>query len=266
MEARFRRRGAGATSVARDSSFGARSPLGRWMPVTEPALPGLVEILFPAPAHGAVREDPARRALNVLAAAVALVALLPLMLLIAALVKLTSPGPVLFKQPRVGMDRRHASFAPATGRRTTDGGGRIFHIYKFRTMYEGADRGKQVWATRNDPRVTAFGRLLRQTRLDELPQLVNVLLGDMNVVGPRPEQPQIFEQLSCEIPRWPERQRVRPGITGLAQIRHHYGCTVEDARRKLGYDLEYIGQCSAVEDLRIMAGTLPVVIGRRGGW
>ena len=123
-----------------------------------------------------------------------------------------------------------------------------------------------MWARPNDPRVTAIGRLLRLYRLDELPQLLNVLRGDMDVVGPRPEQPAIFARLRLQIDRYQERQRVRPGITGWAQINQCYDTCVDDVRSKLQHDLEYISRQSFLEDLKIMLRTLPVVIGKRGAW
>ena len=204
-----------------------------------------------------------RRLLNVSFAAVALILLSPVMLLVAVLVKLSSPGPVLFVQWRVGLDRR----APANGntnhRRQMDYGGRLFRLYKFRTMTVG-DAQNEVWAHRADPRITRIGRLLRDYRLDELPQLFNVLKGDMNVVGPRPEQPQIFQQLRLSLREYPRRQRVRPGITGWAQVNACYDQTLDDARRKLTLDLDYIDRHSATHDLRIMARTVPVMLFRKG--
>ena len=144
-------------------------------------------------------------------------------------------------------------------------GGKPFTIYKFRTMYEDGD-APQVWATPGDPRVTPIGRVLRKYRLDELPQLFNVLKGDMNVVGPRPEQPEIFADLRQEVSGYSYRQRVLPGITGWAQINQSYDTCIDDVRRKVELDLEYIGRTSAVEDLRIMAQTVPVMLGKRGAW
>lgn len=209
----------------------------------------------------------ARRALNVTIALIALVLGLPLLLLIAIAVKLSSRGPVFFTQTRIGVNRRR-SLPPGTRYREADCGGRPFTIFKFRTMRANAspDEPGQVWATPDDPRVTGVGRLLRRYRLDELPQLLNVLLGDMDIVGPRPEQPAIFAKLREQIPRYQERQRVRPGITGWAQINHHYDSSIEDVRRKLAFDLEYLGRRSIPEDLRIMLRTLPVVTGKVGAW
>jgi lipopolysaccharide/colanic/teichoic acid biosynthesis glycosyltransferase len=210
--------------------------------------------------------DRATRALNVAVAAVALILTAPLMLVIGVLVKLTSPGPVFYTQSRVGIDRRDPADTRYDGRRKVDYGGRLFKIYKFRTMTAGAAHAPQVWAVPDDPRVTSLGRVLRKYRLDELPQLVNVLKGDMNIVGPRPEQPSILRELREEIKGYAQRQRTLPGITGWAQINHHYDASVEDVRRKLMFDLEYLERRSALEDLKIMARTVPVVVFKRGAW
>ncbi len=194
----------------------------------------------------------------------------PLMAAIAIFIKLTSRGPVFFKQTRVGIDRRGGGHAAQDNRRGADCGGRPFMIYKFRTMANNGssngDGNQQVWARPNDPRVTPIGRLLRLYRLDELPQLINVLRGDMDIVGPRPEQPAIFVQLRTQIEHYQERQRVRPGITGWAQINLSYDTSVESVRKKVTYDLEYVERQSVLEDLRIMLRTVPVVIFKRGAW
>ena len=209
------------------------------------------------------RSDQARRVLNVAVALVALVLSAPIMLIIALLVRLTSPGPVLYTQTRVGVDRRRDG--SQHWRRKIDYGGRLFTIYKFRTMYvTDESQAAQVWAKQGDPRITPVGRVLRKLRLDELPQLVNVLKGDMNVVGPRPEQPRIFLTLREQIERYPERQQVLPGITGWAQVNLNYDQDLDDVRRKLKYDLEYAARKSALEDMRILARTVPVILFRRG--
>lgn len=208
----------------------------------------------------------ARRVLNVVVAAVGLVVTAPVMAIIAIAIKVTDrSGPVLYRQTRVGLCTRQSN--GGNFRRKADLGGKPFTIYKFRTMRM-AKPGQeaQVWAAANDPRITAFGKFLRKTRLDELPQLYNVLLGDMNVVGPRPEQPQIFETLRSEVPSYPVRQRVRPGITGQAQITLHYDTCVDDVKKKVQADLEYIERQSVLTDLRIMLLTVPVVVFRKGGW
>ena len=207
------------------------------------------------------------RTLNFLLALLGLVALLPVLLLIGLMVRLTSRGPVLYTQVRVGLDRREPLDANGNHRRERDIGGEPFTIYKFRTMRVDAEQGSgAVWAQQRDPRVTAVGGFLRQYRLDELPQLLNVLKGEMNIVGPRPERPTIFAELREHIAEYPLRQRAKPGITGLAQINHHYDRSLEDVRTKVHYDLEYIRRQSVAEDLRIMLKTLPVILLRRGGW
>jgi lipopolysaccharide/colanic/teichoic acid biosynthesis glycosyltransferase len=211
--------------------------------------------------------DPARRAVNIVIAIAALVLVLPLMALIALAIRLTSRGPILYTQVRVGLDRRTPGLGSENHRRTTDMGGKPFNILKFRTMYVDAEsRTGAVWATKNDPRVTPVGRFLRASRLDELPQLVNVIRGEMNIVGPRPERPTIFAELRENITEYPLRQRAKPGITGLAQINQHYDSCLEDVRRKVQYDLEYIQRQGVLEDLRIMLKTIPVVLFRKGGW
>ncbi|MFL5536812.1 MAG: sugar transferase [Gemmatimonadales bacterium] len=208
-----------------------------------------------------------RRSVNLILALIALIVLLPVMLLIALLVRLTSRGPVLYTQVRVGLDRRTNPRSSQNHRRERNLGGQPFTIYKFRTMRVDAEhQSGAVWAQQGDPRVTSIGRLLRQYRLDELPQLINVLRGEMNIVGPRPERPTIFAELREHIAEYPLRQRARPGITGLAQINHHYDRSLEDVRTKVHYDLEYIRRQSVAEDFRIMLKTVPVILLRRGGW
>jgi lipopolysaccharide/colanic/teichoic acid biosynthesis glycosyltransferase len=218
-------------------------------------------------AEAAQSPEWARRGVNLLLALSALVLLLPIMLLIAFLVRLTSPGPVLYTQTRVGFDRRKVVLGFQNHRRQRNLGGRPFTIYKFRTMRVDAEQGSgAIWAQQRDPRVTAIGGLLRQYRLDELPQLLNVLKGEMNIVGPRPERPTIFAELREHIAEYPLRQRAKPGITGLAQINHHYDRSLDDVRTKVHYDLEYIRRQSISEDFRIMLKTVPVILFRRGGW
>ena len=204
------------------------------------------------------------RSLNFVLALAALISLLPVLLLIALAIKLTSRGPVLYTQERVGLDRRGHGPDTVPPRRRRDLGGQPFTIYKFRTMRVDAERESgAVWAAQDDPRVTPVGRLLRQYRLDEIPQL---LRGEMNIVGPRPERPTIFAGRRDHIAEYPLRQRAKPGITGLAQIHHHYDRSVDDVRTKVRYDLEYIRRRSLGEDLRIMLQTIPVIFLRRGGW
>jgi lipopolysaccharide/colanic/teichoic acid biosynthesis glycosyltransferase len=207
------------------------------------------------------------RMVNITLALIGLVLAAPIMLVFAFLVKLTSPGPIFYAQARVGLDRRRTARAAGVyDRRTRDLGGRPFMILKFRTMWIGAEKNGAVWAVRKDARVTAVGRLMRKYRIDEFPQLVNVVRGEMNIVGPRPERPSIFSRLCDDIAEYPLRQRARPGITGWAQVNQAYDTSVDDVRIKVRYDLEYIDRKGVAEDLMIMARTVPVLIFRRGGW
>jgi exopolysaccharide biosynthesis polyprenyl glycosylphosphotransferase len=172
---------------------------------------------------------------------------LPLMGLIWLAVRLSSKGPGIFRQRRVGLN------------------GQVFELYKFRSMYTGAEaKTGAVWARKNDPRITPLGRWLRKLRLDELPQLFNVLKGEMALVGPRPERPEFVEFLTREIPFYGQRHAILPGITGWAQINHKYGDTVEDAMTKLEYDLYYLKNLRLSLDLYIIFNTVKVLLLRRG--
>ena len=188
-----------------------------------------------------------RRGLNLSVALLGLILSLPLLPFIWLAVKLGSPGPALYRQKRVGKR------------------GATFYCYKFRTMRQDAeaDRGA-TWAADDDPRITRVGRVLRSTRLDEIPQLWCVLKGDMHFVGPRPERPEFVEWLSKEIPYYGVRHVVRPGITGWAQVQYKYGNTLEDAREKLQYDLFYIKNASVGLDLLILFQTIKIVLLGRG--
>ncbi|HEX6249881.1 MAG TPA: sugar transferase [Gemmatimonadaceae bacterium] len=210
------------------------------------------------------RSETVNRAVNLLLASLALVVLLPLFFLVAIAIRATSKGPIIYRQIRVGQDRRRQRVQSVRDRRRVDLGGRPFMIYKFRSMTVDAEKNGIVWAQKSDSRVTPVGRVLRLTRVDELPQLFNVLLGDMNIVGPRPERPGIFLKLREHIAEYPLRQRAKPGITGLAQIEQDYDNSIADVRRKVQYDLTYIRQQSLAQDLRIMLSTLPVMLTRRG--
>jgi sugar transferase (PEP-CTERM system associated) len=190
----------------------------------------------------------AKRALDLLLAGLGLIILSPLMLAVAIAVKLTSPGRVMYHQQRVGQH------------------GRIFTIHKFRSMQSDAEAATgPVWASKqDDARVTPVGQFLRRARLDELPQLWNVLIGDMSFVGPRPERPEFVSHLTRQIPYYGQRHVVRPGITGWAQVRYTYGATKEDAQEKLQYDLYYIKNLSIALDIFIILGTIKTVLLRRG--
>ncbi|MBC7788379.1 MAG: sugar transferase [Anaerolineae bacterium] len=214
--------------------------------------------------HGS---DRATRALNIIVGVVGLLLTTPLFLLIAIAIKLTSRGPVFYKQTRIGLDRRWNRAPTHEDSRIRDLGGHPFTMYKFRTMVVAAESdSKEVWARPDDERVTTIGRRLRVTRLDELPQLLNVLTGDMNIVGPRPERPTIFAELREAIPDYHMRQRVMPGITGWAQVNQAYDTSVDDVRRKVQFDLEYLSTRSVTRDLRIMARTVPIMLFSRLGW
>jgi sugar transferase (PEP-CTERM system associated) len=187
-----------------------------------------------------------KRGFDMCVAAIGLVLAAPLMALTALAIRLESPGPIFYCQERVGVN------------------GHPFTLTKFRSMRVDAEQGTPIWATDKDHRVTRVGRIIRMTRLDELPQLWNVLKGDMSCVGPRPERPFFVEQLAAEIPFYNTRHVVRPGVTGWAQVKYRYGSTVEDAREKLRYDLYYIKHQSIAFDLTILIDTVRVVLFRQG--
>lgn len=213
------------------------------------------------------RDERVSRVLNFAIAAITLVVALPILILMAIAVKLTSRGPILYAQTRVGLDRRWRSTLALHERRLEDLGGQVFTIYKFRTMRVDAERGSgAVWAQENDPRVTRLGKYMRVLRLDEIPQFWNVLLGDMNIVGPRPERPSIVSRLREDIPEYQCRHRVKPGITGLAQINQNYDACIDDVRSKVGWDLRYIREQGVWIDFKILVRTLPSVLVRYRGW
>jgi exopolysaccharide biosynthesis polyprenyl glycosylphosphotransferase len=183
-----------------------------------------------------------------LLACVGFVLISPIMLLVALAVLVTSPGPVLFRQTRVGLN------------------GKPFTIYKFRSMRVDAEaQTGAVWAVKNDPRVTSIGKYLRVLRLDELPQLFNVIRGEMSIVGPRPERPEFVQTLSEVIPFYRQRHSVKPGITGWAQINYKYGETIEDAIVKLEFDLFYIKNLSLSLDMYIIFHTMKAMLVTQSG-
>jgi sugar transferase (PEP-CTERM system associated) len=189
-----------------------------------------------------------KRALDIFCALLGGALFLPFLPFVALAIRLDSPGPILFRQERVGEREKP------------------FHLFKFRTMRQDAEKGTgAVWAQKDDPRVTRLGRFLRKSRIDEIPQLYNVLIGDMSLVGPRPERPEFVEQLKKVIPYYSERHFVKPGVTGWAQVRYPYGASVEDAVEKLRYDLYYIKNLSVAFDIMIIFETVKVVLFQRGG-
>ena len=171
---------------------------------------------------------------------------LPIMCIVALLVRLDSVGPVLYRQERVGLN------------------GSIFTLFKFRSMKSDAEAGGPRWAQMRDPRVTRLGSFMRKTRIDELPQLLNILRGEMSFIGPRPERPHFVEQLETVIPCYRERCRVKPGLTGWAQVNYPYGASVEDARAKLSYDLYYVKNRSVFLDVLILLSTVRVILLQEG--
>jgi sugar transferase (PEP-CTERM system associated) len=188
-----------------------------------------------------------KRAIDLVVSAVGAVLAAPIMLIVALAIRFTSHGPILYHQRRVGLH------------------GQVFTVHKFRTMKTDAERHTgPMWSTANDDRITSIGRVLRRTRLDELPQLWNVLIGEMSFVGPRPERPEFVSQLTEKIPFYGQRHVLKPGLTGWAQVRYTYGASVEDAIEKLQYDLYYIKNLSVALDVVIMLETIKTVILRRG--
>ncbi len=215
------------------------------------------------------------RLFDIVFSAIALILLSPLFLLLAIIIRIESPGPVIYKQVRTGLNLRTGSrrlsdnISVMSERRGSDrrhGGapGRPFEIYKFRSMVSDAEKNGIQLAKKNDARITRLGKLMRRTRLDELPQFWNVLMGHMSIVGPRPERPEIIAYLEEQIPGYKERLGVKPGITGLAQIRNGYDTDLEHIRRKITLDRYYIQKCSLTNDLKIILRTIRVVVKGEG--
>jgi sugar transferase (PEP-CTERM system associated) len=203
-------------------------------------------LIFAEGFHKNRRIELLKRGLDVSMALVGIILSLPIALLAAIIIKLESPGGVLYRQERVGE------------------GGRPFELIKFRSMRSDAERDGPVWAAPNDDRVTGFGAFMRRTRIDELPQLWNVLRRDMSFVGPRPERPVFVERLQEKIPYYSLRHTVRPGLTGWAQVRYPYGASEEDALRKLEYDLYYVKNMNVLMDTMIILETIKTVLARKG--
>lgn len=219
-----------------------------------------------------------KRVMDVVGALVLLAITFPLMLLAVLLIKLTSRGPAIFRQVRVGLnvrdrnDRRRNSHQlpgpphgferrlPGRDRRGPTAHGRPFVLYKFRTMTVDAEKNGAQFAQRRDSRVTAVGRILRKTRIDELPQLWNVLKGEMSLVGPRPERPEFIDELSRHIPNYVNRLGLKPGLTGVAQVVNGYDNEIEGFRRKVTYDLLYLQNCCLRNDIKILLRTVRVVL------
>lgn len=221
-----------------------------------------------------------KRSLDIVVSFTMLILLSPLLLFLVVLVKLTSPGPAIFKQTRVGLnlrnktksDRRQEQIdlleldlssdrrVSGSDRRDETGYGMPFTLYKFRTMTVDAEKNGAQFAVQGDPRVTRLGRFMRKTRLDELPQLWNVLKGEMTLVGPRPERPEFIEGLSKEIPNYINRLGLKPGLTGVAQIVNGYDNNIEGFRRKVSLDLMYLQNCCFWNDMKILFRTIRVIL------
>jgi exopolysaccharide biosynthesis polyprenyl glycosylphosphotransferase len=187
-----------------------------------------------------------KRCFDVFAASLLLIIALPWMLLAVVIITIEGKGPILFRQDRVGLY------------------GKTFRILKFRTMVPAPPDATPQWAASNDKRITAVGRLMRTFRIDELPQLLNVLRGDMSLVGPRPEQPYFCQLLADNIPFYHQRHTIPPGLTGWAQVRYRYGATIAESKRKLEFDLFYVKHLSIWLDLAILFETVKVVLVGRG--
>lgn len=188
-----------------------------------------------------------KRTMDVVLAGAASFVALPICLLTALAVRLDSAGPVFYRQDRVGFQ------------------GQLFTLFKFRSMVDDAERETgPVWASRNDPRITRVGRIIRKLGIDELPQLYNVLRGEMSLVGPRPERPHFVDRFRREIPGYAERLRVLPGITGLAQVKHKYDETIDDVRQKLRFDFTYIRTHSFFKDCFILFYTIYIILTGKG--
>jgi exopolysaccharide biosynthesis polyprenyl glycosylphosphotransferase len=198
------------------------------------------------PEHMPAWEANLKRLLDITASALGLLITFPLLIVTALLIRLDSKGPVLYTQERVGQY------------------GRIFLLYKLRTMRQDAEAAGPQWASENDPRVTRLGRFLRKTRLDEIPQLWNVLVGDMSLVGPRPEREHFINQLRNEVPLYLQRLKMKPGLTGWAQVKHHYDSNLEDVKTKVLFDLWYFENMSLPLDLVILIRTVWVVLTGKG--
>ena len=188
-----------------------------------------------------------KRLFDFLVASLGLILLSPLFLIVSLLIKIDSPGPAFFKQERVGKD------------------GKIFKMWKFRTMRPNAElETGPVWAEEDDPRVTPLGRFLRKNHIDELPQFINIFKGEMSLIGPRPERPVFVEKINGHIPHYNKRLKVKPGITGLAQVRYRYGASIKDAAKKLKYDLLYIKKMCWMLEMRILFWTVGRVLSGEG--
>jgi lipopolysaccharide/colanic/teichoic acid biosynthesis glycosyltransferase len=208
-----------------------------------------------------------RRLLDIIISIIALAVASPIMIVVAIIIKIDSPGPILYKQIRVGLNRRQGKSVSleSLDRRDSNCLGKLFYIYKFRTMRVDAESETgAVWAAPGDNRITRLGRFLRKSRLDELPQFYNVIRGEMSFIGPRPERPEFVKDLNNYICLYNKRLDIKPGITGLAQVRFSYSSSVKDTKKKVKYDLLYLKNNCFLMDLRILLSTFLTVILAKG--
>lgn len=235
---------------------------------------------LPSSMHGEIKKqffvNIVKRSIDIFGALVGLVLSAPFFVILPVLIKLDSPGPVFYRQARIGYNRRKSG-RRMTGRselgrvkrdrRRVDQKGCLFSVIKFRTMVADAEKKcGPVWATANDPRITRLGNLMRKSRLDEIPQFVNILLGQMSLVGPRPERPMFVKELATQVENYEKRLSVKPGLTGLAQIENGYDSSVASVVRKVHYDLEYIRDLGFWQDVKILSRTVLVVITGKGAF
>jgi len=216
-----------------------------------------------------------KRVFDIVVACLALAVSAPLLVAFAIAIKMDSRGPVFFAQERIGLNRRRterrnrrlavtSDSRTNADRRKSINPGRPFRIFKFRTMVADAERFGPRLASENDPRVTRVGRLMRRTRIDEIPQFLNVIRGDMSIIGPRPERPFFINEVRHEVPEFTMRLMVKPGITGLAQVENGYTKTIDEMKRKLFYDLKYIADLSLMQEIKILFKTFYVVVTGKG--
>ncbi len=214
-----------------------------------------------------------KRLTDVVFALIMLSAAAPVMIVIALLIKLDSAGPIFYTQLRIGSNRRKSRrnydpsiledsyFKAGHNKRRLAYFGQPFKIFKFRSMRSDAEAQGHQWCQEKDPRITRIGNLLRKSHLDELPQIFNILKGDMSLVGPRPERPEFIKELLHSIPDYEKRLMVKPGLTGLAQILHRSDITIQDVKKKVKYDLLYLKKGTILSDIRIIFGTAPLMFG-----
>lgn len=219
--------------------------------------------------------DFAHRSMDILGAVVGLVLTAPFWILIPIIIKIDSPGSIFYSQIRVGLNRRKTNRRVCQQadvdnnrnreRRRVDHMGRLFRVYKFRTMVNDAEsKSGAVWAKKNDARITRIGQFLRRSRIDEIPQFFNILVGDMSLVGPRPERPEFVGELAQEVKGYGGRLAVKPGLTGLAQVENGYDSSVASVVQKVKYDLEYIENRTIWNDIKIIIKTFVVVFTGKG--